>query len=384
MKTKVTRDRSNGRATHVSAVAHIGPTSVTFMEEVGVSELEAYAILRAEATLYRRITEASESWRRRAEVRQWPTLADWYPYWFQKRWNGGWQEISRRGHEMQVDLYWNAYLKDALGHIPMDAMQPSDIGHMLHHRYAHLGAPARNRMLLFLTRMFTDAVVYGWCDHQGRIVWKATANPATAVAKLKEQQKLHLTLTDEQAAALLRQMEKNHGTHHAFTICLAFEAALGLRSGEIADLRWSQVTLDDSVYPGAAGAIQWDARQRKAGVVMRVPLPKELVRFLPPRGRPEQRVCGMSPGSVKANMRLAMRLAAQQIGIPHEGLSPHTMRRSFATSLYKDGKAIGQISRALGHMRESTTYTYLQLENRAMNVVELALPRAAKILGGDT
>ena len=81
-------------------------------------------------------------------------------------------------------------------------------------------------------------------------------------------------------------------------------------------------------------------------------------------------------------MPQAMRRAAEQVGVPYEGLSPHTLRRSFATSLYKDGKTVGQIARALGHTRESTTYTYLQLENRAMNVVELALPRAAKILGG--
>jgi integrase len=253
---------------------------------------------------------------------------------------------------------------------------------MVHQRYAHLGAWAKGRMLTFVGRMFSDAIIYGWCDHQGRIVWKATANPATAVARPKVKQKLRLTLTDEQAGALLRQMEKNHGTHHAFTICLAFEVALGLRSGEIANLRWSQVTLDDSVYPGAAGAVQWDGGQRKAGVVMRVPLPNELVRFLPPRGRPEQRVCGMSPNTVRSAMPQAMRRAAEQVGVPYEGLSPHTLRRSFATSLYKDGKTVGQIARALGHTRESTTYTYLQLENRAMNVVELALPRATKILGG--
>jgi site-specific recombinase XerD len=83
----------------------------------------------------------------------------------------------------------------------------------------------------------------------------------------------------------------------------------------------------------------------------------------------------MSESSVQHTMRLAV----AQAGLPR-GVTPHTLRHSYATHLLEEGVSLRQIASYLGHASLDTTVIYTHLtaisEDRALTAIE-GLTRAA-------
>ena len=56
---------------------------------------------------------------------------------------------------------------------------------------------------------------------------------------------------------------------------------------------------------------------------------------------------------------------AKAIGLP-EGVTPHTLRHSFACHLLEDGVSHTMIQQLLGHQSPSSTDVYLQMTSKAL------------------
>ncbi|MEO6393552.1 MAG: site-specific tyrosine recombinase XerD [Pyrinomonadaceae bacterium] len=136
----------------------------------------------------------------------------------------------------------------------------------------------------------------------------------------------------------------------------------GLRVSEAAGLRISDIEL-------AAGLLTCHGKGNKQ---RRVPIGKSAVRwlqlYLPVRNRSEARASPylfLTPRGVKLTpefIQVAIKKYAKQAGL--EGVTPHTLRHSFATHLIQNGADSRSVQALLGHTDISTTQIYTHMTNR--------------------
>ena len=132
---------------------------------------------------------------------------------------------------------------------------------------------------------------------------------------------------------------------------LPFEVALrtGLRIGDVLQLRAHNI---------GCGVITYTAQ--KTGKSGGAECPRELCDRLRGSRRLGQYVFpGKSPREHLTRQRAWQRLkeAAQRAGIDPEGVSPHSLRKSFAVRLYQR-EGLEAVQKALQHSRVSTTEIY--------------------------
>ncbi|NPA48580.1 MAG: tyrosine recombinase XerC [Thermodesulfobacteria bacterium] len=154
----------------------------------------------------------------------------------------------------------------------------------------------------------------------------------------------------------------------------------GLRVSELAELKLSQVSFDLQVLrvhgKGGKERLAPFGGKAKEALLAYLPAREELLRrkkvsseyiFLNIRG---------GPLTTRSIHRLLKKYALK-LGLP--GVSPHTLRHSFATHLLEAGADLRSIQEMLGHARLSTTQRYTHLDfSRLASIYDEAHPRAKK------
>jgi len=219
------------------------------------------------------------------------------------------------------------------------------------------------------------ASLRGFFRHACREGW-ARRNPAQSVAVPKRGRKLPAVIRAEPLQGLLdvaREKEGFYARREAALLEVAYGG--GLRVGEIAGLSWGDVDAT-----GSARVVGKGDKER------RVPLGQAAGEALGDWRAELAAVDGAGDGAVFTS-RTGRRLTVRQIqrvitraltrAAEREGVSPHTLRHSFATHLLDRGADLMAVKELLGHESLSTTQLYTHLSRERLKAAyEVAHPHA--------
>lgn len=204
-----------------------------------------------------------------------------------------------------------------------------------------------------------------------------SANPADLVASPRKDSHLPTVLKQAEVGELLERMPGSTPLElrdrAIFDLCYS----AGLRAEELVNLDVASLDPDAEelrvegkggrtrIVP--AGEPAWRALEaylaRSRPALEAEPDP---ALFLSKSGR------RLSTSDIRRRLALAVRRAAVQAGV-----SPHTLRHSFATHLLEGGADLRSIQELLGHASISTTQTYTRVESRRLKLAYArAHPRA--------
>ena len=202
----------------------------------------------------------------------------------------------------------------------------------------------------------------------------AAAVPAVASWRL---QGLPKGLEQNQRARLLGSCDRSTAIGRRDHAVLTVLARLGLRAGEVAALRLSDIDW-------RAGELRVRGKGRRTD---RMPLPtdvgQEIARYLRD-GRPpgiEERavfVRALAPHqalSASGVSSIVVR-AADRAGL--ERVGAHRLRHTAATELLRSGAALPEVSQLLRHRRTETTAIYAKADREALRTIARRWPGAAR------
>ena len=203
------------------------------------------------------------------------------------------------------------------------------------------------------------------------------ASPADLVSSPKRDSNLPTVLKPAELTALLDSMPGSTALELRDRAMFELTYAAGLRAEEVVDLDL------DSLDPDAE-ELRVEGKGGKTRVVPAGEAAWRALRAWLDRGRPQlERQADRALFLSKTGRRLSTsdvrrRLAAAVRGAAIQGgVSPHTLRHSFATHLLEGGADLRSIQELLGHASISTTQTYTRVESlRLKKAYAQAHPRA--------
>jgi site-specific recombinase XerD len=208
------------------------------------------------------------------------------------------------------------------------------------------------------------------------------ANPADLISTPKRGSYLPRVLKPGEVAALLERIPVSSPLELRDRAMFELTYSTGLRAEEVVNLDLQSVDPDGE-------EVRVEGKGGKARVVPAgEPAWRALAAYLE-RGRPALAAVGdgaraehalflsrsgrrLSTSDVRRRLRQAVRRAALAGGV-----SPHSLRHSFATHLLEGGADLRAIQELLGHSSLSTTQTYTRVESRRLKLAYArAHPRA--------
>lgn len=205
-----------------------------------------------------------------------------------------------------------------------------------------------------------------------------SSDPASVLTAPKQPSRLPRLITAEDLSALLDAPDPTTPTGMRDAAILELLYACGLRVSELSGLTLDGLDL-------AQGQIRVMGKGSKERVVPLHPFAASKVRTYLAQGRPllvKSRQLGEVFVSSRGNamsadaVRRVFRRYVSLIGAT-AGISPHTVRHTFATHLLEHGADLRTVQELLGHVALSTTQIYTHLSNRRLKDVHgSAHPRA--------
>lgn len=187
-------------------------------------------------------------------------------------------------------------------------------------------------------------------------------NPLAPLPTPKQRTRLPSCLTADECRRLLDATDHNHYFILAFRdkAILATFIYTGMRRGELLALRTRDVDFDAGVVTVNNG---------KGGKARVVPMCHELIEPLrdwlelrPPCDHDALFTTRLGQPLGKHGVQDAFSRAKAAAGIDREGVTIHTLRHTFATSLLENGADLVSIQRLLGHSSLDTTAIYLHVQ----------------------
>ncbi|SDM41339.1 tyrosine-type recombinase/integrase [Halarsenatibacter silvermanii] len=182
--------------------------------------------------------------------------------------------------------------------------------------------------------------------------------------------KIPVVLTEEEQERLLEQPNPRYITGERNYVMLKLMLCTGLRLAEAVNLKWQDINL-------TSGKIT--VREGKGGKDRNLWIGKENLELIRNWKEKQTEKAGesldyvftsMSKGTVgnKINRRYVQDMVkryAEKAGID-KNISPHTLRHTFATDLYRETGKIRLVQKALGHADLSTTMIYTHIVDDEM------------------
>ncbi|MGN6663971.1 MAG: tyrosine recombinase XerC [Solirubrobacterales bacterium] len=216
--------------------------------------------------------------------------------------------------------------------------------------------------------------LYGFLVRSGR----AGANPAELVSSPKRSEKLPRVLTTEQMRSLLERIPAHTPLELRDRAMLELAYSCGLRCEEVVNLDEGALDFEteqlrvlgkgskERLLPVGEPAQRALRRYLEKGRRALASDPREPALFLSKSGR------RLSNSDVTRRLGLWVKAAALQAGV-----SPHSLRHSFATHLLEGGADLRTIQELLGHASISTTQVYTRVDAaRLRDTYAASHPRA--------
>ncbi len=278
----------------------------------------------------------------------------------------GLRERTRRAYG--VDL--GQLAEWAAGH----GVGPTDLGHRELRRFAGVVSERGASKSTVARKLAAVRAFYRHLLERGEV----GANPAQLVSSPRREAYLPRVLKPGEVGELLEQIPAASPLELRDRAMFELAYSAGLRAEELVTLDLESLDPDGEELrvEGKGGRV----RVIPAGEPAWAAIEAYLARSRPKLAtEPAERALlvsrtgrRLSTSDIRRRLRAATRRAALQAGV-----SPHTLRHSFATHLLEGGADLRTIQELLGHSSISTTQTYTRVESaRLKRAYALAHPRA--------
>ncbi|MCG3135928.1 MAG: Tyrosine recombinase XerC [Planctomycetes bacterium] len=198
-------------------------------------------------------------------------------------------------------------------------------------------------------------------------------NPIAGMKKLREVRRQRRYLTKEELGALIAKCPEH------FRPFLVTAAYTGARKGELTRLRWSDLDFESgkiALYRPKVGNADWiDMHPAVEAELQRLRASRETtLRREGKKLASEEHVFLSRHGTPFVEIRRSWVLALKAAGLDgREGLTPHSLRHSFATHYLQNGGAVTDLQQQLGHAELATTQIYASALSARRRATVMAL-----------